>query len=80
MTVRAAFISGPMYDALYQRLAAFSASTGIDVEIAYQGDRPALNEHLASLPSVPYDLVSTHEVRPIATFLPGAARWHVSGG
>ena len=60
MTVRAAFISGPMYDALYQRLAAFSASTGIEVEIAYQGDHPALNEHLASLPSVPYDLVSTH--------------------
>ena len=60
MTVRAAFISGPMYDALYQRLAAFSASTGFDVEIAYQGDHPALNEHLASLPSVPYDLVSTH--------------------
>jgi len=60
MTVRAALISGPMYDGLYQRLGDFTSATGIDVEIAYQGDHPALNEHLASLAGVPYDLVSTH--------------------
>ncbi len=60
MTVRAALISGPMYDALYRNLETFSASTGIEVEIAYQGDHPALNEHLASLAEVSYDVVSTH--------------------
>lgn len=60
MTVRAALISGPMYDALYQRLDDFTAATGIGVEIAYQGDHPALNEHLASRADLPYDLVSTH--------------------
>ena len=60
MTVRAALISGPMYDALYARLGDFTAATGIAAEIAYQGDHPALNEHLASLADVPYDLVSTH--------------------
>jgi len=60
VTVRAALISGPMYDALYRNLETFSASTGIEVEIAYQGDHPALNEHLATLAEVPYDVVSTH--------------------
>lgn len=60
MTVRVALISGPMYDALYRTLDTFSASTGIEVEIAYQGDHPALNEHLASLAEVPYDVISTH--------------------
>lgn len=49
-----------MYDALYRNLETFSASTGIEVEIAYQGDHPALNEHLATLAEVPYDVVSTH--------------------
>ncbi len=63
MTVRAALIAGPMYDALYSRLSDFTAQSGIAVEIAYRGDHPALNEHLAGLAAhgpVPYDLVSTH--------------------
>lgn len=63
MSVRAALIAGPMYDALYNRLGAFTAQTGIAVEVAYRGDHPALNEHLGDLAAggdVPYDLVSTH--------------------
>lgn len=60
MTVRAALISGPMYDPLYARLADFTRTAGIDVEVAFQGDHPALNEHLGGLNDVPYDLVSTH--------------------
>jgi multiple sugar transport system substrate-binding protein len=63
MTVRVALIAGPMYDALYSRLADFTAQSGIEVDVAYRGDHPALNEHLASLSAqgtVPYDLVSTH--------------------
>ncbi len=58
--LRAAFIAGPMYDQLYRSLGRFEESTGIAVEIAYQGGHPALNAHLASLHDVPYDLVSTH--------------------
>lgn len=63
MSVRVALVAGPMYDALYSRLAAFTAQTGIAVDVAYRGDHPALNEHLAGLAAcgeVPYDLVSTH--------------------
>jgi multiple sugar transport system substrate-binding protein len=63
MTVRAALIAGPMYDALYSRLPDFTAQSGIAVEVAFSGDHPALNEHLASLAvhgPVSYDLVSTH--------------------
>ena len=49
MSVRVALVAGPMYDALYSRLAAFTAQTGIAVTVAYRGDHPALNEHLAGL-------------------------------
>lgn len=65
MTVRTALIHGGMYDSLYTRLADFTHTTGVTVEIAYQGDHPALNAHLAGLAhshaaDFPYDLVSTH--------------------
>jgi multiple sugar transport system substrate-binding protein len=63
MSVRVALIAGPMYDALYSRLADFTTQTGVAVEVAYRGDHPALNAHLAGLAGqgeVPYDLVSTH--------------------
>src|SRR5262249_43159750 len=58
--VETAFIAGPMYDPLYAGIADFQRDTGIAVDIAFRGDHPALNHHLASLPDVPYDLVSTH--------------------
>lgn len=60
--VRVALIRGGMYDSLYNRLPEFSRSTGIEVEIAFQGDHPALNAHLAGFDrdKIPYDLISTH--------------------
>ena len=60
MPVKTAFISGGMYDPLYASLDAFHRQTGITVEVAFSGDHPTLNHHLAALPDVPYDLVSTH--------------------
>jgi multiple sugar transport system substrate-binding protein len=58
--LQAALISGPAYDPLYACLPAFTAATGVKVNIAFSGDHPALNHHLANLADVPYDLVSTH--------------------
>ena len=55
-----ALVSGPAYDPLYESLSAFTAETGITVNVAFSGDHPALNHHLAELSAVPYDLVSTH--------------------
>lgn len=55
-----ALVSGPAYDPLYRSLPAFTETTGIAVNVAFSGNHPALNHHLASLPEVPYDLVSTH--------------------
>ncbi|HEY3136347.1 MAG TPA: extracellular solute-binding protein [Blastocatellia bacterium] len=55
-----ALISGPAYDPLYVSLPKFTEITGIEVNVAFRGDHPALNRHLASLADVPYDLVSTH--------------------
>ena len=53
-------ISGPAYDPLYECLPAFIAATGVQVNVAFRGDHPTLNHHLATLAEVPYDLVSTH--------------------
>jgi multiple sugar transport system substrate-binding protein len=58
--LQVALISGPAYDPLYDGLPRFTEATGITVRVAFRGDHPALNQHLASLPEVPYDLVSTH--------------------
>ena len=58
--LQVALISGPAYDPLYECLPAFAAATGVTVNVAFRGDHPALNQHLATLREVPYDLVSTH--------------------
>ena len=58
--LKIALVSGPAYDSLYESLPAFTAATGIKVNVAFSGDHPALNHHLAALSDVPYDLVSTH--------------------
>jgi multiple sugar transport system substrate-binding protein len=58
--IQVALIDGPAYDPLHQCLPAFTESTGVAVNVAFTGDHPALNRHLASLSDVPYDLVSTH--------------------
>lgn len=60
MVVKTAFISGPMYDALYATLDDFREQTSIAVELGFMGDHPTLNQHLSQLPEMPYDLVSTH--------------------
>src|SRR5258707_2453773 len=58
--LQVALISGPAYDPLYACLPAFSKATGVTVSVAFRGDHPTLNQHLAELSEVPYDLVSTH--------------------
>ena len=55
-----ALVSGPAYDPLYACLPRFTEATGINVNVAFRGDHPTLNHHLAGLSDVPYDLVSTH--------------------
>jgi multiple sugar transport system substrate-binding protein len=55
-----ALVSGPAYDPLYATLPEFTSTTGIEVRVAFRGDHPTLNHHLAGLPEVQYDLVSTH--------------------
>lgn len=75
-----------MYDRLYEtRLPAFTATTGIDIEIGAHLIHPALNDHLADLSARgagDYDLVSTHTkyapsqaawLRPLDDLLPAAA-------
>lgn len=74
-----ALVSGPAYDPLYERLPVFTEATGIEVNVGFSGDHPALNHHLATLPEIPYDLVSTHTkyapsqldfVAPLDTLIP----------
>jgi len=57
-----AIIGGSQYDGVDEVFASFTAETGIAVEVAFRGDHPSLNRHLAgALPAGPgYDLVSTH--------------------
>jgi multiple sugar transport system substrate-binding protein len=55
-----ALVSGPAYDALYESLPVFTELNEIKVNVAFSGEHPALNHHLAELPEVPYDLISTH--------------------
>src|SRR5205085_4506191 len=58
--LQVALVSGPAYDPLYECLPEFARATGVKVGVAFSGDHPTLNHHLASLSEVPYDLVSTH--------------------
>jgi multiple sugar transport system substrate-binding protein len=58
--LQVALVSGPAYDPLYGCLPEFTRATGVRVEVAFSGDHPTLNHHLASLREVAYDLVSTH--------------------
>jgi len=58
--LQVALVSGPAYDPLYSSLKKFTEATGIRVNVAFSGDHPSLNYHLAGLHDVPYDLVSTH--------------------
>jgi multiple sugar transport system substrate-binding protein len=55
-----ALIAGPAYDPLYACLPDFTVATGVELNVGFRGDHPALNRHLAGLSDVPYDVVSTH--------------------
>ena len=55
-----ALVSGPAYDELYSTLPRFTEITGVKVKVAFRGEHPTLNHHLAGLADIPYDLVSTH--------------------
>lgn len=71
-TLRVALIGGPQYDHIGEALASFTAATGVAVDVAFRGDHPALNDHLAeALPAgVAYDVVSTH-----SKYAPSQAHW-----
>ncbi|KAG0343751.1 hypothetical protein BG004_005033 [Podila humilis] len=70
--LKIAVVSGPQYDRLYERLAAFEAYSGYKVEIVFRGSHPELNDYLATTfqdydenaspsPADPeLDLISTH--------------------
>ena len=50
MRLKIAVVGGPMYDRLYdERLPAFTAETGIRVDIGAKLIHPELNDHLAPL-------------------------------
>jgi len=59
-TVRVALVAGPMYDPLYETVACFEQTTGLEVDVAHRSPHGELNAHLASLDDMPYDLISTH--------------------
>ena len=59
----AAFIGGPQYDALYERLPQFERETGYTVNVREQLPHPALNQHLDEVyggGAAAYDVISTH--------------------
>src|SRR5215207_8894416 len=58
--LKIALVGGPAYDPLYENLSEFSLLNGVKVNIAFTADHPTLNNHLANLSEMPYDLVSTH--------------------
>lgn len=62
-SLRVAFVGGPMYDPLYERVSDWEKTTGLRVEIAAHLPHPALNDLLKSefaRGSAKYDLISTH--------------------
>lgn len=80
----AAFIGGPQYDALYDRLPQFECETGYTVNVRVQLPHPTLNAHLDeayATGSARYDVISTHVkyapaqqawLRPLDTFFSDA--------
>ena len=86
MRLKIAVVGGPMYDRLYEeRLPAFTAETGIAVEVGARLIHPELNDHLAAAYAAgtgDYDLISTHGkyapaqvgwLRPLDDILPPGA-------
>jgi multiple sugar transport system substrate-binding protein len=71
-TVQVALVGGPMYDPLYASIPAFTARTGIDVEIVARLPHPELNAFVenAFASRRPLDLISTH-----TKYAPAQAEW-----
>jgi multiple sugar transport system substrate-binding protein len=72
-TVRAALVGGPMYDALYDRIPAFAAETGLRVEVVVRLPHPELNAWVRSTLAggdADIDLLSTH-----TKYAPSQAAW-----
>jgi multiple sugar transport system substrate-binding protein len=71
--VRAAFVGGPMYDALYDRLPRFEKESGYTVEIVQRLPHPELNAYVKSTfesGAADLDLISTH-----TKYAPSQAQW-----
>jgi len=61
--LKVALVSGPMYDALYDRIPLFEKKTGYTVEIGAKLIHPELNDHIAERYGKgegDYDLIVTH--------------------
>ncbi len=61
--LNAAFIGGPQYDTLYDRLPQFERATGYTVNVAARLPHPALNAHIDeafTAGAAAYDVISTH--------------------
>lgn len=68
--LRIAVSAGPMYDRLYDRIAAFERESGVAVEFGFRGPHPELNRHLDAVQGRGYDLISTH-----AKYAPSQQHW-----
>lgn len=60
MSVRVALIGGPMYNALYKRIEQFTHQSGVQADVAFIGDHPALNSFLTTEAAADCHVVSTH--------------------
>jgi multiple sugar transport system substrate-binding protein len=58
--VAAALLSGAIYDDLYPFALDAAMGRGVEIRVEFTGDHPAINEHLARMTDLPYDIVSTH--------------------
>ena len=58
--VKAALISGGMYDALYKPAIEIAGKQGIEIEVAFSGLHPEVNHHIESFADLPYDIITTH--------------------
>lgn len=68
-----AFIGGPQYDALYDRLPQFERETGNAVNVHVQLPHPALNAHIDEAygaSTATYDVISTH-----VKYAPAQQQW-----
>jgi multiple sugar transport system substrate-binding protein len=71
--IRAAFVGGPMYDALYNAIPRFERETGFRVDIVQQLPHPALNAYVKEAfesGEADLDLLSTH-----TKYAPSQAHW-----